>query len=78
MEVKRREDWAAVWGVVMARGHGTSRRHNDWTLKITLVACCVALFFLSPGFSRMLPAGRFVVWLFFGRVFLLVELRVRL
>jgi protein-S-isoprenylcysteine O-methyltransferase Ste14 len=41
------------------------RRQNDWTLKI-VVACCVALFFLSPGFSRMLPAGTVVCG--FGRV----------
>lgn len=37
------------------------RRQSDWTVRI-VVACCVALFFLSPGFSRMLPNGMSVVW----------------
>jgi len=37
------------------KGQWTQQRRNCWTLKI-VVACCIALVFLSPAFSRKLPA----------------------
>lgn len=36
------------------KNHWTQRHRNWWTIKI-VVACCVALFFFSPTFSRKPP-----------------------
>lgn len=37
------------------KGQWTQQRRKCWTLKI-VVACCIVLVFLSPAFSRKIPA----------------------